>query len=77
MAAAIYLYPFVLKQKEQKLKADIMDPTHIAGAPPLCLPGPRTHPIQSLPNPVQETVMRHFCFYTTLTLLAVIAGTDP
>ena len=31
MAGAIYFCPFVLKQKDQKFKADIMGPTHMAG----------------------------------------------
>ena len=44
--------PFVLKQKDQKFKADIKGLPHLATAPPPCRPGPRTQPGWSLAFPL-------------------------
>ena len=51
MAADIYFCPFVLKQKDQKFKADIMGLPHLATAPPPCRPGPRAQPGRDLAFP--------------------------
>ena len=51
---AFYFRPFLLTGKDQRVKADIMGLTHVAGAPPPCRPSPRTLPGRSLAFPFSQ-----------------------
>lgn len=75
--ASVVSCPFVLKQKDQKFKADIMGPPHLATAPPPCRPGPRARPGWSLAFPHTRSVVVASFLNGTPSPLAVIAGPDP
>ena len=52
---AFYFRPFLLTGKDQRVKADIMGLTHVAGAPPPCRPSPRAQPDRSLAFPFSQS----------------------
>ena len=72
-----FVCPFVLKQKDQKFKADIMGPTRMASAPPPCRPGPRSLPSLVLAFPHTVSTVSTSLLNDTHRPLTVIAGPDP